>query len=129
MNISGDIVLEVARAAKPGSKIAGGEGSSGSFPDFAQVSKDLERSIPIKMNEVLPGGPLATIDRSLDVQQQIDALFLKGLLENVMPKSKSTMYGQGAAGDFMRSQLIDAVASALSRGRALQILPSIGTGD
>lgn len=60
-----------------------------------------------------------------DVGQQFEALYLRQMLEEWMPKDSEDLFGQGTAGSVWRSMLADSMATTLSKSGAIGIAKMI----
>ncbi|MBS0235507.1 MAG: rod-binding protein [Proteobacteria bacterium] len=56
-----------------------------------------------------------------DVGQQFEALYLRQMLEEWMPKDSEDLFGEGTAGSVWRSMLADSMATTLSKSGAIGI--------
>jgi Rod binding domain-containing protein len=50
-----------------------------------------------------------------DVGQQFEAMYLRQMLEEFMPKDSEALFGKGTSGTVWRSMLIDSLATTLSK--------------
>lgn len=69
------------------------------------------------------------VSAKADVGQQFEAMFLRQMLEEVMPKSSETLYGKGTSGSAWRSMLADHMATSISKTGSLGIAPLIAKSD
>ncbi len=69
-------------------------------------------------------GP-AQSSKGKDVGQQFEALYLKQMLEEMMPKDSSALFGEGTAGSVWRSMLADSMATTLSKTGTIGIAQMI----
>jgi flagellar protein FlgJ len=54
-------------------------------------------------------------NKTKDVGQQFEALYLRQMLEASMPKDSEALFGKGTSGTMWRSMLADSLATALSK--------------
>lgn len=64
-------------------------------------------------------GTVKSGDRSAQVAQDFEASLLGSLVNEMMPKEASAVYGQGVAGDVWKSMLAEQVAHQLAKSGAL----------
>ena len=62
-----------------------------------------------------------TANRAKDVGQQFEALYLRQMLNEMMPKESEALFGQGTAGMIWRSMMSDALATAMSKAGTIGI--------
>ncbi|HEY8194722.1 MAG TPA: rod-binding protein [Hyphomicrobium sp.] len=60
-------------------------------------------------------------NRTKDVGQQFEALYLRQMLEASMPKDSEALFGKGTSGTMWRSMLADSLATALSKSGTIGI--------
>lgn len=139
-----DIVLDVARAADPArsaaaearlARLAEVERPSGA--EFAELVA-AERRAPIGSRTVsasLPGGLARTRPREdsrAEAVEGLERLVLQKLVESMLPKETSTLFGRGTAGDVWRSmlaeQLATQIASSVDLGLA-RAAPRLGRSE
>lgn len=60
-----------------------------------------------------------------DVGQQFEALYLRQMLEEWMPKDSEDLFGEGTAGSVWRSMLADKIATTLSKSGTIGIAQMI----
>jgi hypothetical protein len=60
-----------------------------------------------------------------DVGQQFEALYLRQMLEEWMPKDSEDLFGKGTAGSVWRSMLADHMATTLSKSGTMGIAQMI----
>lgn len=60
-----------------------------------------------------------------DVGQQFEALYLRQMLEEWMPKDSKALFGEGTAGSVWRSMLADQMATTLSKSGTIGIAQMI----
>ncbi len=63
----------------------------------------------------------ARASKMKDVGQQFEALYLRQMLEEWMPKDSEDLFGEGTAGSVWRSMLADSMATTLSKSGAIAI--------
>jgi flagellar protein FlgJ len=54
-------------------------------------------------------------NKAREVGQQFEALYLRQMLEECMPKDSDDLFGQGTSGTMWRAMLIDSLATTLSK--------------
>lgn len=69
-------------------------------------------------------GP-AQDSKAKDAGQQFEALYLRQMLEEMMPKDSATLFGEGTAGSVWRSMLADSMATTLSKTGTIGIAKMI----
>ena len=123
-----DLILDVARAADPQKAMATtrtlaaapGDPSG----DFAAALDRLPSSVP------LPGGmsyrnPVAALDEKLNPARKaevgLESMLLKSMIEEMLPKEASHVYGAGVAGGVWKSMLSEKVAEQIAKSGALKI--------
>lgn len=60
-------------------------------------------------------------NRTKDIGQQFEALYLRQMLEASMPKESESLFGKGTSGTMWRSMLADSLATALSKSGTIGI--------
>ena len=60
-------------------------------------------------------------NKTKDVGQQFEALYLRQMLEASMPKDSEALFGKGTSGTMWRSMLADSLATALSKSGTIGI--------
>ncbi len=68
---------------------------------------------------------LARASKVKDVGQQFEALYLRQMLEECMPKDSASLFGEGTAGSVWRSMLADNMATTLSKSGTMGIAQMI----
>ncbi len=63
--------------------------------------------------------------KAKDVGQQFEALYLRQMLDEMMPKDSAALFGEGTAGDVWRSMLTDSMATTLSKTGTIGIAQMI----
>jgi peptidoglycan hydrolase FlgJ len=63
--------------------------------------------------------------KAKDVGQQFEALYLRQMLEEMMPKDSAALFGEGTAGSVWRSMLADNMATTLSKTGTIGIAQMI----
>jgi Rod binding domain-containing protein len=66
-------------------------------------------------------GSQARAGKMKDVGQQFEALYLRQMLEEWMPKDSKDLFGEGTAGSVWRSMLADSMATTLSKSGTIGI--------
>lgn len=73
--------------------------------------------------------------KTKDAGQQFEALYLRQMLEEWMPKDSESLFGEGTAGTVWRSMMVDSLATTLSKSGTIGIAKMIfkpeprGSGD
>jgi flagellar protein FlgJ len=63
--------------------------------------------------------------KAKDAGQQFEALYLRQMLEEMMPKDSAALFGEGTAGSVWRSMLADSMATTLSKTGTIGIAQMI----
>jgi len=63
--------------------------------------------------------------KAKDAGQQFEAMYLRQMLDEVMPKESEALFGKGTAGMVWRSMLTDALATTLSKTGTIGIAQMI----
>lgn len=128
-----DIVLDVARAADPIKSFAAAEklarlgpaeqGAYNSFSTLLGASKigaaanvgraDLRGQIAL--NGGSPVAKLGQMDARTKAYKGLEQLLLQNLVENMLPKESSAVFGSGSAGDIWRSMLAEQLAAQVGK--------------
>lgn len=122
-----DIILDVARAADPLKARAAmerlarigsdaGEGSQ----DFAVAMAPHTRVPTSPQHQITPlvktpAGSRTPIDAQTKASEGIEALVLQRLVETMLPKETSQIFGSGTAGDMWKSMLAEELAKSLGK--------------
>jgi peptidoglycan hydrolase FlgJ len=56
-----------------------------------------------------------------DVGEQFEAMYLRQMLDAMMPKDSENLFGDGTAGPMWRSMMVDSLATALSKTGSIGI--------
>lgn len=129
-----DIILDVARAADPArsaattvrlARLAGGEPVGAT--DFTAIveAKRLEPIDSDRRSAPVRGGGMPPKPRSearSEAVKGLEQLVLQKLVESMLPKETSTLFGHGTAGDMWRSML------AQQLGRQIGCAVDLGVG-
>jgi peptidoglycan hydrolase FlgJ len=123
-----DIVFDVAMASDPAKYQAAAEklstGSAGSYVEknrFDLVLRNTVASVPDTRNnnfgtQSLAGPkPPKSADESKKAYKGVEQLVLKNLVETLLPKNSSVLFGSSTAGDVWRSLLADHLASEIGK--------------
>ena len=121
-----DLVLDVARAADPQKadaaaarlrQMAAGAAASG-FPALLDAAPAAGKSdvLPAGITNMLSRSPRPAVGagRKLDAYQALGRLVLQQAIEQMLPASSSSVYGEGFAGSVWRSMLAEHMAAALA---------------
>lgn len=120
-----DIVLDVAMAADPAKyraaaeKLsAGGTATQGLIGSFESTLKNTIEKMPDGWkNFAAPGMSAASRSHATHTSARaykgLEQLVLKNLIETMLPKNSSALFGSSTAGDIWRSMLADQLASAI----------------
>jgi len=68
---------------------------------------------------------LAQNAKKTEAGQQFEALYLRQMLEEWMPKDSESLFGEGTAGTVWRSMMVDSLATTLSKSGSIGIAPMI----
>ncbi|VTZ50060.1 Rod binding protein [Methylocella tundrae] len=127
INPVSDIVLDVARAADPSKSLAAAErlfrlgAGEPAGADFSSVmrtsnSSDAElRSIVAKMSASPSPAATSPMDARTKAYKGVEELVLQNLVENMLPKEGSGVFGSGTAGDVWRSMLAEQLAKQIGK--------------
>jgi flagellar protein FlgJ len=131
-----DIILDVAMAADPAKVSAakqrlaalGDASASGSFGEVlsAQTGEVSTRWSPLAEARFFsaPTGVAIKEKSSLDqAKRGLETLVAKMLVESMLPKDGGTFFGKDNAGGVWRSMLADKIATEMTKGKGLGILP------
>lgn len=120
-----DIVLDVARAADPARSAAAtarlaqlAEAGPASSTDFASLveTERLALSQPDNAAAAVTGAKAPTKrrpDPRTEAVKGLERLVLQNLVESMLPKETSTLFGRGTAGDVWRSMLAEQLAAQI----------------
>ncbi len=136
INPASDIVLDVARAADPNKSMAATQrllrlGSS--EPAAAEFSTLMEErnSSDAELRstvEMMSGRPSATAAAPMDARTKaykgVEELVLQNLVETMLPKDESGIFGSGTAGDVWRSMLAEQLAKQIGKSVDLGLVKS-----
>lgn len=67
------------------------------------------------------GSESAEAARAKDAGEKFEAMFLRQMLEDCLPKDSESLFGEGTAGTAWRSMLADSLATTLSKSGAIGI--------
>ncbi len=95
-------------AARQGVRQAPSGGAQAAAPAAAATQAEQARAIKVK-----------------DTGQQFEALYLRQMLEECMPKDSASLFGEGTAGSVWRSMLADSMATTLSKSGTIGIAQMI----
>lgn len=127
INPVSDIVLDVARAANPSqslaaaerlSRLGGGESAGAEFSSVMQASGSTDaelRSIVARMDASPSSAVQPPMDARTRAYKGIEELVLQNLVENMLPKEDSSVFGSGTAGDVWRSMLAEQLAKEIGK--------------
>ena len=127
-----DLILDVARAADPKKAMAttrmlaaaSGDLWGDSSGDFAAALDRLPSSVP------LPSGmsyqnPVASLNEKQTPARKaevgLESMLLKSMIDEMLPKEASDVYGGGVAGDVWKSMLSEKIAEQIAKSGALKI--------
>ncbi len=126
INPASDIVLDVARAAAPGQSMAATErlwrlgsvapaasGFAGMMAS-AGADGDARRQIAVMSGAPAPTGAGPSNDRAKALKG-VEELVLQRLVEAMLPKEDSGVFGSGTAGDVWRSMLAEQLAKQIGK--------------
>lgn len=132
-----DIILDVAMAADPAKVSAakqrlselGDASGAGSFGEVlsAQTGETSTRWSPLAEARFFsaPTGVAIKEKASMDqAKRGLETLVAKMLVESMLPKEGGTFFGKDNAGGVWRSMLADKIATEMTKGKGLGILPA-----
>ena len=126
-----DIVLDVAMAADPAKYHAAAEklstGNAARDVDsnsFDLVLRNTLANMPASQNNFgtasfAASKPLKSPDETVKAYKGLEQLVLKNLVETLLPKNSSVLFGSSTAGEIWRSMLADQLASEIGKSVAL----------
>ncbi len=95
----------------------------------ATRASNLAQSVSVQQTAAGPSASAAAgqtqTNKMKDVGQQFEALYLRQMLEEWMPKDSESLFGEGTAGSVWRSMLVDKMATTLSKSGAVGIAQMI----
>lgn len=128
INPVSDIVLDVARAADPSRSLAATErlsrlGSTEAIPGgFAGVVRpadspdgQLRTRLALMSGESASASAPAAMDDRAKAYKGVEELVLQRLVEAMLPKEDSGLFGGGTAGDVWRSMLAEQLAKQIGK--------------
>ncbi|MDB5596809.1 MAG: putative flagellar protein FlgJ-like protein [Hyphomicrobiales bacterium] len=131
-----DIILDVAMAADPAKASAAkqrlselDDASGRSFGEVlsAQTGETSTRWSPLAEARFFsaPTGVAIKEKASMDqAKRGLETLVAKMLVESMLPKEGGTFFGKDNAGGVWRSMLADKIATEMTKGKGLGILPA-----
>ena len=127
INPASDIVLDVARAAAPSQSMAATErlwrlgsvapaanGFAGMMASTGAADGDLSGRIAVMSGARAPMEPVPPSDRERALKG-VEELVLQRLVEAMLPKEDSGVFGSGTAGDVWRSMLAEQLAKQIGK--------------
>ncbi|WP_298356036.1 hypothetical protein [Rhodoblastus sp.] len=123
-----DLILDVARAADPQKAAATTRtlaAASGDISgDFAAALDRLPASVPMPCG-VSYKNPVAALNEKLSPARKaevgLESMLLKSMIDEMLPKQASDVYGAGVAGDVWKSMLSEKIAEQIAKSGALKI--------
>lgn len=127
-----DLILDVARAADPQKAaattrtLAAASGDLWGDPsgDFAAALDRLPASAPMPRG-VSYKNPVAALNEKLSPARKaevgLEGMLLKSMIDEMLPKQASEVYGAGVAGDVWKSMLSEKIAEQIAKSGALKI--------
>jgi len=67
----------------------------------------------------------AQSSKAKEAGQQFEALYLRQMLDEWMPKDSESLFGEGTAGTVWRSMMVDSLATTLSKSGTIGIAQAI----
>jgi Rod binding domain-containing protein len=91
-----------------------------------------QTSLPAISSNAQPASSASTVQsgrgqdgKAKNAGQQFEALYLRQMLEEMMPKDSEALFGEGTAGSVWRSMLADSMATTLSKTGTIGIAQMI----
>jgi Rod binding domain-containing protein len=122
--LSSDIVGDVVNAADPGQR-QGGILKLAGVNDPAQI--DMSSVVVAANDENGVGG--AAANKKKVAYQQFEAGVLRNFVEEMLPKSSDTLYGEGTAGNVWRSMQADYMSQELAKSGGIGIASTLARLD
>jgi peptidoglycan hydrolase FlgJ len=122
--LSSDIVGDVVNAADPGQR-QGGILKLAGVNDPAQI--DMASVVVAANDESVVGG--AAANKKKVAYQQFEAGVLRNFVEEMLPKSSGTLYGEGTAGNVWRSMQADYMSQELAKSGGIGIASTLARLD
>ncbi len=118
--IGSDLILDVIKAADPARQQRAAALLGGTGVEFATADFDaaLASAWP---GRGLMGPPGQTATPAAEAYRGFEAVFLRTVLESMMPASDGSLYGGGTAGDMWRSLAADQFSSAIAKSGGIGI--------
>jgi Rod binding domain-containing protein len=123
-----DLILDVARAADPRQAMATTKVLVGASGD---VSGDFVAALDrLPSSAALPSGmsyknPVAALTEKQTPARKaeigLESMLLKSMIDEMLPREASDVYGSGVAGDVWKSMLSDQIAEQIAKSGALKI--------
>jgi peptidoglycan hydrolase FlgJ len=123
-----DLVLDVARAADPQKANATTKVLAAATGD---VSSDFVAALDrLPSSAALPSGmsyknPVASVTAKQTPARKaeigLESMLLKSMIDQMLPKEASDVYGAGVAGDVWKSMLSEKIAEQIAKSGALKI--------
>ena len=91
------------------------------------ASRSIEQTAPSKLASLAAdrsnsGKPDS---KTKDVGQQFEAMYLRQMLDELMPKDFEALFGKGTSGTVWRSMLVDSLATSLSKAGTIGLAQMI----
>jgi peptidoglycan hydrolase FlgJ len=122
--LSNDIVGDVVNAADPGQR-QGGILKLAGVSDPSQIDMS---SVVVGANDEGAVKGTAT-DKKKVAYQQFEAGMLRNFVEEMLPKSSDTLYGEGTAGNVWRSMQADFMSQELAKSGGIGIAATLARLD
>ncbi len=118
-----DIVGDVVNGADPGRR----EGSILKLAGVTDPSQIDMSSMVVAAGDSSPGGVAPT--KKQVAYQQFEAGILRNFVEEMLPKSSGTLYGEGTAGNVWRSMQADFMSQQLAKSGGIGIASTLARLD
>src|SRR4029079_7100793 len=80
------------------------------------AGQSIQKATPSKLASVADSSNSGKPDgKAKDVGQQFEAMYLRQMLDEFMPKDSEALFGEGTSGTVWRSMLVDSLATTLSK--------------
>jgi Rod binding domain-containing protein len=141
INPPSDIVLDVAKAADPVkslvaaerlTRLAGGDAAAADFSDLVHSMRTPSADASGMRTQMAIANvgrgmlPSAKVDaKAAAAYRNVEAFFLKDMIESIMPKNANSVFGKGTAGDMWKSMLAEQIANQVAKTSPLGIAKMI----
>jgi peptidoglycan hydrolase FlgJ len=129
---STDIILDVARAADPQKAMAttralvaaSGDDAPGASDDFVATLDRMPSSVPLPPEMSYKNPIASTPDPETPARKAeigLASLLLKSMIDQMLPKEASDVYGGGVSGDVWKSMFSEKIAEEVAKSGALNL--------